>query len=157
VSKARSTVLSAQPPSSDSPGPRPAPQSISKKAAAKSDVKSDAKSASANIPQASQLPELADTPRAETAPLSPAPAAKSARPSPIAHDKIPAPVAAEVRRLAHDLSNALEIIIQASYLLQMTNPEAQAKRWATMVDQGAQQAAAINRKLREYIRNQMAD
>jgi hypothetical protein len=153
VSKARSTVLTAQPPNSNSPAPRPAPQSISKKTVAKS----AAKSASANIPQASQLPELADTPRAETAPLAPAPASKSARPAPIAPDKIPAPVAAEVRRLAHDLSNALEIIIQASYLLQMTNPEAQAKRWATMVDQGAQQAATINRKLREYIRNQMAD
>ncbi len=155
MSKARSTVLPAQPPDSKSPAPSPAPQSISKKTAAKS----DAKSASANIPQASQLPELADTPRAETAPLAPAPApaSKSQRPSPIAPGKIPAPVAAEVRRLAHDLSNALEIIIQASYLLQMTNPEAQAKRWATMVDQGAQQAATINRKLREYIRNQMAD
>ena len=68
--------------------------------------------------------------------------------------QIPEELALEIRRLAHDLSNALEIIIQASYLLQMTNPEAQAKRWATMVDQGAQQAATINRKLREYIRNQ---
>ena len=58
----------------------------------------------------------------------------------------------EIRRLAHDLSNSLEVIIQASYLLQISNLEGDAKKWAEMVDQGAQQAAEINRKLRECIR-----
>jgi hypothetical protein len=141
VSKARSTT----PPS----------QSFS----VKSSNKPSAASRASDVPQASELPELADTPQAEKAPVgSVAPAtARRAAPPANSTDKIPAPVAAEIRRLAHDLSNALEIIIQASYLLQMTNPEAQAKRWSTMVDQGAQQAATINRKLREYIRNNMAD
>jgi ABC-type branched-subunit amino acid transport system ATPase component len=70
--------------------------------------------------------------------------------------KIPPDAAAEIRRLAHDLSNALEIILQASYLLQMANLDDNAKKWAAMMDQGSQQAAEINRKLREYIRSQTA-
>lgn len=140
MSKARSTTPTAQ-----------------SSAATKTSKASLSPQRASDIPQASEIPELADTPQAETAPVGPIVSTrKPVTPAPSAA-KIPAPVAAEIRRLAHDLSNALEIIIQASYLLQMTNPEAQAKRWSTMVDQGAQQAATINRKLREYIRNNMTD
>jgi hypothetical protein len=67
--------------------------------------------------------------------------------------KIAGETGAEIRRLAHDLSNALEIILQASYLLQMSNLDDNAKKWATMVDQGSQQAAEINRQLREFVRS----
>jgi ABC-type transporter Mla subunit MlaD len=67
--------------------------------------------------------------------------------------KIPQDSAEEIRRLAHNLSNALEVILQASYLLQMSNLDDNAKKWATMVDQGTQQAAEINRQLREFIRS----
>jgi len=67
--------------------------------------------------------------------------------------KIPTETGAEVRRLAHDLSNALEIILQASYLLQIANLDDNAKKWATMVDQGAQQAVKTNHELREFVRN----
>jgi signal transduction histidine kinase len=67
-------------------------------------------------------------------------------------NKITAETGAEIRRLAHDLSNALEIILQASYLLQLSTLDDNAKKWATMVDQGAQQAAEINRQLREFVR-----
>jgi|HubBroStandDraft_5_1064220.scaffolds.fasta_scaffold333634_1 hypothetical protein len=66
--------------------------------------------------------------------------------------KIPQEAGAEIRRLAHDLSNALEIILQASYLLQMSTLDDAGKKWAAMVDQGSQQAAEISRQLREYVR-----
>lgn len=67
--------------------------------------------------------------------------------------KIPPQTGAEIRRLAHDLSNALEIILQASYLLQMATLDEAAKKWANMIDHGSQQAAEINRQLREYVRS----
>lgn len=69
---------------------------------------------------------------------------------------IPTDAAEEIRRLAHNLSNALEVILQASYLLQMSNLDDNAKKWAVMVDQGSQQAAEINRQLREFIRSRTA-
>jgi hypothetical protein len=68
-------------------------------------------------------------------------------------ERISPDAGAEIRRLAHDLSNALEIILQASYLLQMSNLDDNAKKWAAMVDQGSQQAAEINRQLREFVRS----
>jgi hypothetical protein len=70
--------------------------------------------------------------------------------------KIPPETGAEIRRLAHDLSNSLEIILQASYLLQMSNLDDGAKKWAVMVDQGSQQAAEVNRQLREFVRSHTA-
>jgi signal transduction histidine kinase len=65
---------------------------------------------------------------------------------------IPQEQAMEIRRLAHDLSNALEIIIQANYLLATSPLDESAKQWAQLLDQGVQQAANINRDLREYVR-----
>lgn len=67
--------------------------------------------------------------------------------------KIPAHLAAEIRRISHDLSNALEVILQTNYLLGMTAAanEDQTK-WREMLDQGVIQATQINRQLRDYIR-----
>jgi hypothetical protein len=65
---------------------------------------------------------------------------------------IPQEQALEIRRLAHDLSNALEIIMQANYLLGTALIDTTAKEWQKLLDQGVQQAASINRDLREYIR-----
>jgi hypothetical protein len=65
---------------------------------------------------------------------------------------IPQEQAIEIRRLAHDLSNALEIIMQANYLLGTAAIDATAKEWQKLLDHGVQQAADINRNLREYIR-----
>ena len=64
---------------------------------------------------------------------------------------IPAEQATEIRRLAHDLSNALEIIVQANYLLGATSHDEAAKQWMQLLDTGVLQAANINRTLREYI------
>jgi hypothetical protein len=64
---------------------------------------------------------------------------------------IPAEQANEIRRLSHDLSNALEIIVQANYLLGAMSHDEAAKQWIQLLDSGVVQAAAINRNLREYI------
>ncbi len=66
--------------------------------------------------------------------------------------KIPHAHADVIRRLAHDLSNALEIVVQSNYLLSTTDLDEPGKKWAGLLDQGTQQAAELNRELREYIR-----
>ena len=60
--------------------------------------------------------------------------------------------AKEIRRLAHDLSNALEVVIQTSYLLGTATLDEKARQWHSMLDNGAKQAAEINHKLREQLR-----
>ncbi len=65
---------------------------------------------------------------------------------------IPEAQAKEIRRLAHDLSNALEIVLQTSFLLGTVPLDDDAKKWRTMLDNGVQQAAEINKTLREYVR-----
>jgi light-regulated signal transduction histidine kinase (bacteriophytochrome) len=65
---------------------------------------------------------------------------------------IPQQQATEIRRLAHDLSNALEIIVQANYLLGTVATDESAKQWIKLLEQGVQQATNINRDLREYVR-----
>lgn len=65
---------------------------------------------------------------------------------------IPAEISAEMRRLMHDLSNALEIVLQAGYLLSTTETEQPVKEWIGLLDAGAQQALGIHRQLREYVR-----
>lgn len=67
-------------------------------------------------------------------------------------EKIPLPVSTEVRRLMHDLSNALEIILQAGYLLSTVELENPAKEWLGLLEGGAQQAMDLHRELREYVR-----
>ncbi len=64
---------------------------------------------------------------------------------------IPAEQAKEIRRLSHDLSNALEIIVQANYLLGAMSHDESAKQWIHLLDNGVVQAAGINRNLRDYI------
>ena len=64
---------------------------------------------------------------------------------------IPAEQAQEIRRLSHDLSNALEIIVQANYLLSAMSHDESAKEWIKLLDNGVMQAAGINRSLREYV------
>lgn len=65
---------------------------------------------------------------------------------------IPGDLAVEIRRLAHDLSNALEIIVQTSYLLGMSELKGPAADWMQMLDGGVQKALNINLELREYIK-----
>jgi hypothetical protein len=64
---------------------------------------------------------------------------------------IPPEHAKEIRRLSHDLSNALEIIVQANYLLNAMSHDESAKQWIQLLDNGVLQAANINRNLRDYV------
>jgi hypothetical protein len=68
--------------------------------------------------------------------------------------RIPPDVTAQLRHLAHDLSNSIETIMQASYLISQTKLETRSKRWITMIDEAAHDAARINRSLREILRSQ---
>ena len=64
---------------------------------------------------------------------------------------IPGNHAAEIRRLVHDLSNALEIIVQTHYLLKLGKLDDQTLQWLTMMDTGVKQATDISVKLRQYV------
>jgi hypothetical protein len=66
--------------------------------------------------------------------------------------KIPRDVAKELRALAHDLSNALETILQATYLVSKSELPEQSRRWIETIDHASQEAARINRVLRETLR-----
>ena len=65
---------------------------------------------------------------------------------------IPEDHAVEIRKLAHDLSNALEIIVQTSYLLGTVGLKEPALEWHRMLDSGVQKALDINLALRTYIK-----
>jgi hypothetical protein len=66
---------------------------------------------------------------------------------------IPIEHAQEIRRLSHDLSNALEIVLQTSYLLGTVPLDENALRWRSMLDAGVEKATTINRELRDFIRS----
>jgi hypothetical protein len=68
--------------------------------------------------------------------------------------KLPADVIANLRMLAHDLSNSLETILQASYLLGEAEPEGNRKKWAKMIDAAARDAARINREIRQILKSE---
>ena len=64
---------------------------------------------------------------------------------------IPGVHAAEIRRLVHDLSNALEIIVQTQYLLRMGQADETTLQWLAMMDNGVRQATEVSRNLRTYV------
>jgi hypothetical protein len=68
--------------------------------------------------------------------------------------KLAPAVATKLRRLAHDLSNSIETVMQASYLLAQTRLDANGKKWNHMIETAAQDAARTNRGIREILRNQ---
>jgi len=62
-------------------------------------------------------------------------------------------VVAQLRVLAHDLSNSLEAIMQASYLLGQARLEGETKRWAQLLESSSEEAARINRDIRKLLRS----
>lgn len=62
-------------------------------------------------------------------------------------------LAIEIRRLAHDLSNALEIIVQTSYLLSLAELKEPATQWLDMLNSGVTRALDTNQALRVYIKD----
>jgi hypothetical protein len=65
---------------------------------------------------------------------------------------IPDEHAQKLRHVAHDLSNALEIIVQTSYLLQHSGEDGQSAQWLAMMDDGLQKALRLNMELRTYLK-----
>jgi hypothetical protein len=61
---------------------------------------------------------------------------------------------AKLRILSHDLSNYIETIMQASYLLAQAKLDDNNKKWLELVDKAAQDAARVNREIREILRSQ---
>jgi signal transduction histidine kinase len=59
---------------------------------------------------------------------------------------------ARLRVLAHDLSNSLEAILQATYLLQRAKIEGEGQRWVQLIDTSSQDAVRINREIRKVLR-----
>jgi signal transduction histidine kinase len=68
--------------------------------------------------------------------------------------QIPADVVKELRQLAHDLSNALEAVVQATYLARQATSTENARRWLDIIDKSSQEAAHINQNLRDVLRSQ---
>jgi hypothetical protein len=73
---------------------------------------------------------------------------------PNASARIPAEVTKELRELTHDLSNALETIVQATYLISQAALPENSRRWVELLDQASQDAVGINQKLRQILRSQ---
>jgi signal transduction histidine kinase len=71
-------------------------------------------------------------------------------------EKTPTEINTQLRTLAHDLSNSLETIMQASYLLAQSQMDDNGKKWLELIDKASRDAARINRELREYLRLQTA-
>ena len=67
--------------------------------------------------------------------------------------KISPELSAKLRALAHDLSNSIETIMQASYLLTQAKLDENSKKWVSLIDTATRDAARINREIREILRN----
>jgi hypothetical protein len=64
---------------------------------------------------------------------------------------IPGCHAAEIRRLVHDLSNALEIIVQTSYLLKSASLNENEHQWLALMEGGVREATTVSSSLRKYV------
>lgn len=71
---------------------------------------------------------------------------------PASNATIPEELSIEIRRIAHELSNSLEVIVQTSYLLSMAELKDPAAEWLRMLDSGVNKALELNGQLREYIK-----
>jgi hypothetical protein len=67
--------------------------------------------------------------------------------------KIPPEISTRLRSLAHDLSNSIETVMQASYLLNQGKLDDTSKKWAGMIDTAVRDAARINRDIRDVLRS----
>ena len=79
----------------------------------------------------------------------------SAQPKAESTAKIPPEINAKLRTLAHDLSNSVETIMQASYLLAQSNLDDTTKKWADLIDKASRDCAKINREIRDILKASM--
>ena len=68
--------------------------------------------------------------------------------------KMPDDTVTRLRTLAHDLSNSIETVVQASYLMAQSKLDENNQKWLHLIDTAAQEAARINREIREILRSQ---
>ena len=73
-------------------------------------------------------------------------------PSEVNPQAVPPTVARRLRSLTHDLSNSLETIVQANYLVRQSALQDDARQWVEMTDKAAEAASRINREIRELLR-----
>jgi hypothetical protein len=66
--------------------------------------------------------------------------------------KIPTEAVTRLRSLAHELSNAIEIVMQAAYLLGHAELDEDSQKWLA-VHSASRDAARINRELRDILRS----
>ncbi|MGZ4730578.1 MAG: hypothetical protein ACXVZH_00410 [Terriglobales bacterium] len=66
----------------------------------------------------------------------------------------PVDVIANLRVLVHDLSNSLETVLQAAYLLQEAKLDGREKKWVQMIDVAARDATRINREIRKILNSE---
>jgi hypothetical protein len=66
--------------------------------------------------------------------------------------KIPTEVVTRLRSLAHDLSNAIETVMQAGYLLGQAKLDEDTRKWVALIDAASRDAARINREIRDILR-----
>jgi len=76
----------------------------------------------------------------------------SAQPKMESTAKIPPEINIKLRALAHDLSNSVETIMQASYLLAQSKLDDNSKKWAELIDKASRDCAKINREIRDILR-----
>ncbi len=58
-----------------------------------------------------------------------------------------------LRTLSHDLSNAIENVMQASYLLGQAKLDDQNAKWLALINTATADAARINRQIRDILRS----
>ena len=68
--------------------------------------------------------------------------------------RIPSELVTRLRSLGHELSNAIESVMQAAYLLGHAELDEDTKKWVAIVHNAAQDAARINREFRSIVRSQ---
>ena len=68
------------------------------------------------------------------------------------NSKLQSDTVTTLRTLAHDLSNSIETIMQAAYLLAQAKLDDDNQRWLDMIDKAARDSARINREIREILR-----
>lgn len=76
----------------------------------------------------------------------------SAQPKMETAARIPAEINTKLRALSHDLSNSIECIMQAAYLLNQMKLDENTKKWSDLIDQSSREAARLNREIREILR-----
>ena len=67
-------------------------------------------------------------------------------------ETLPEGLAKDIRKLSHDLSNALEIVVQTSYLLSTVELKEPATEWLRMLEDGVTRALDLNNALRTTVR-----